>query len=87
MSRQRPIPTTVGPREQPSAGPSETLLLWRPARCERGGHFLEIPGGPCPTCGPEGCDVVVQNLHRYAWSESNVCYQLLGPERGRRVAP
>ncbi len=54
------------------------LDLKRPSRCERTGKI------GCREChGGAGCDVLIQNLRRYGWSESNTRYELLGPEGTR----
>lgn len=63
----------------------------RPARCERSGSLIwpTLGHGSQRCCPPEGCDVLLQNGHRYGWSESNVRYERLGPvgTRTRVVGP
>lgn len=63
----------------------EVLNVFRPARCELTGLVVDPrvqrDWTTHPKCPPQGCDILIQNLRRYGWSESNVCYQDLGPAR------
>ncbi len=57
------------------------LNVFRPSRCERTGRLVR-PGEerePHDGCPAEGCNVLVQNGYRYAWSESNCWYERVGP--------
>lgn len=60
----------------------EVLNVFRPARCELTGLVRDpmqpIDRAQHPKCPPEGCDILIQNLRRYGWSESNVRYEALG---------